>query len=293
MKKIRLLAALLALTVLFAGCGAAPMDEGYKNEVGSDMSYDAQTPGLQESADKSEAAPNVSTNRKIIYRYSQTVETVDFDGFLPLLQAKVAELGGYVESSGVDNSGRSRYAHFTIRMPKNADGPFTGFLTQNSNVIQSSTSTEDVTLQYVDMESRLSAYREEKAKLEELLQNAKDLSEVLQIQDRLTQVIYEIEAYESRLRTYDNLIDYTTFNLTVREVQQETVTEELTVWQTIGRNLADGFVSVADFLVNFFVFLISAIPYLLLLSLFAIPIFFLIKALRKRNKKKKTPPETP
>ena len=55
------------------------------------------------------------------------------------------------------------------------------------------------------------------------MEQATNLSDVLQIQNRLTDVIYQIESYESRLRTYDNLIDFTTIDLTIREVEVDGV----------------------------------------------------------------------
>ncbi len=288
MKFCKLWICILVLSLVLCGCSSqTPTSGGVKNEASSDVHYDAESPILTEASDKT-AAESLASSRKIIYRYSQTLETTDFDGFLPLLQSRVAELGGYVEASNVDNSGRSRYAWFTVRIPKSTDAAFTGFLSQNSNVISSSVQTEDVTLSYVDMESRLAAYRVEEAKLQELLEKSQDLSEILQIQDRLTQVIYEIEAYESTLRTYDNLIDYSTFSLTVREVEKETVTQELTVWQTIGNNLANGFADVGNFLVELFIFLISAIPYLLILAIPTALVVLLIK-LTRRKKNKKNP----
>ena len=58
------------------------------------------------------------------------------------------------------------------------------------------------------------------------MEQATNLSDVLQIQNRLTDVIYQIESYESRLRTYDNLIDFTTIDLTIREVEKDMVFNE-------------------------------------------------------------------
>ena len=98
--------------------------------------------------------------------------------------------------------------------------------------------TEDVTLNYVDMESRIEALKIEKKSLEKLLGEAKNLTDLFSIQERLTEVIYEIESYESQLRTYDNLIDYTTVTIYISEVERTIAAENQSIWQEIGTNIS-------------------------------------------------------
>ena len=47
-------------------------------------------------------------------------------------------------------------------------------------------------------------------------------------------MIYEIESYESQLRTYDNLIDYTTVTIYISEVERTIAAENQSIWQEIG-----------------------------------------------------------
>ena len=298
-KVISLILSTLMLMSCLTACGSSA--GGLKNEMSTIVgspSYDSSFDGFYEDSmgsvestskpgSSNSNSGNVADNRKIIEEYEMTIETKEFDNLLPLIKEKAKELGGYIESSSTDNNRYSRYAYFTIRIPQGSSEKFNGFISENSNVIYSETKTTDVTLTYVDIQSRIASYQAEKAKLEELMDKATNLSDVLQIQNRLTDVIYQIESYESKLRTYDNLIDFTTVDLTIREVEKETVIEEMTVWEEIKHNLANGFEDVGEFLKNAFIWVISSIPYFLLIGGFAIVMSGIVAILTKLTKKSK------
>ena len=132
------------------------------------------------------------------------------------------------------------------------------------------------------MESRVSALETEKAALEKLLADAEKLEDIITIQDRLTDVIYEIESYKSQLRTYDNLIDYTTIGIYVREVERVTIVEEQTVWEEIKTNLGDNIGDIGRGCVDVFVFVISNIPYILILGGIAAVVLVVVKKIKKK-----------
>jgi hypothetical protein len=146
---------------------------------------------------------------------------------------------------------------------------------------------QDVTLRYVDTEAHLKALRTEEESLLRLLETAVSVEDIISIRDRLTQIRYEIEAYESTLRTYDNQIAYCTVTLTVSEVERETPAEQ-SMWHEIGGNLADAVGNIGAFFRNFFVFFVSSLPYLVVFGgiVFVILLFSLILPLRRRRKKR-------
>ena len=159
---------------------------------------------------------------------------------------------------------------------------------KGASVVSKTDSVSDVTLKYVDMESHLKALRTEEESLMRLLSEAKSVEDIITVQDRLTQVRYEIESYESQLRTMDNLIDYATVTMTVREVEIETdIGNNPTVWQEIGSNLSETMYDIGHFFRGLFVFLVSALPVLIILAVINVPIIiFAIVLPIKRHKKK-------
>ena len=283
MKKRILVAFLvLLLAVVFCACSKA----SYDNSVGG--ADRAPESGMVEDSSSVKLESGVTvTERKIIQTVNLTVETKSFDSLMENLEAQVSAMSGYVESSEsrVNSASGTRYANLTIRIPASETDSFTQFVSQNSTVTYKSVSTDDATLKYVDIESRISALRAEKTALEAMLEKAQTVSDIITVQQRLTDVIYQLESYESQLRSLENLVSYSTFMVYIREVERITVTEDRTAWQEIGDNLKNNTSDVLLFLKNAFIFVISAIPYIILISI--IPAIVLIIIFAKIKKKKK------
>ena len=234
---------------------------------------------------------DVKENRKIIEKIYLNAQTKEFDALMEKLNDEIQKVGGYIESSSV--SGNSfeyedeRYAELTVRVPSKQSDEFTEFVSKNSTITNKEISTEDVTLAYVDIESRISALETEKSTLERLLAKAASMQDVITIQERLTEVIYEIESYQSQLRTYDNLIDYTTITISIREVERVEVVGKQNIWQEIGTNLKEGFENVWKFCERLFVFAVSSIPYVLAVAVWAAIVVTIVVICVKRSKKKR------
>lgn len=280
-KKVFALFSVLAVaTLIFAGCGSAYDNSGSMPSA----------PDIAVGTDKTgniEVSESSANNRKIIETISYDSQTKDFDSFVSSLQEKVLSSGGYIESSSVYgndyNSYENRRAIIKARIPQKESADFSSYIENNSNVTRKEISTDDITLKYVDIQSRISALESEKTSLESMLDKADSIDSLLKIKSQLTDVIYQLDSYKSQLRTYDNLVDYTTVNITVSEVRKFAAAEEKGVWDRIGENLTENFASVGTFLVNAFVFIVSALPYILLVSVPGIIVIIIIFARKKKK----------
>ena len=139
----------------------------------------------------------------------------------------------------------------------------------------------------MDTQSRRDALQTEHDRLLELLAEAENLSEVLEIESRLTEVRYQLQSIESQLRTYDNLVDYATVSLTVNEVKVYTDTEEKGFWEELGDGFIDSLKGVWNFLKNAFSFCIIALPYLLLISIVPLTVLIIVLVGCKKRKARK------
>lgn len=285
------LALSLVLVLSLSACSAD--NKGSDYATSEDYMYDEylETGDSSSAGSSSEESNTVKDTRKIIETISYSVQTKTFDDFVTELEKKALELGGYIESSDVsgntDEDDSPRYATYVFRIPTEKVDSFTTVVSDNATVTNKSVTTEDVTLQYVDIESRIDALKTEKEALEELLESAQSTSDIIEIRDMLTDVIYEIESNESQLRTFDSLIEYTSITVDVTETEHPEIVKEQTVWQRIGSNLSENFTGVWEFLVNTFVFLVSSIPFLLLFGVYLAVIFVIVKIIKVRNKKAK------
>ncbi|MBQ8539627.1 MAG: DUF4349 domain-containing protein [Ruminococcus sp.] len=293
---LRILAFVL-LTVLVSSflCACGSEDKSSYSDIAYEENYiteDSLAPGSSSGSSAGDAqAESIKDTRKIIETIYYSVQTKSFDEFVASLENKALSVGGYIEQSDVSGNSyddiSSRYATYTFRIPSDKVDEFTKTVSENATVTNRTVNTEDVTLEYVDIESRIKALKTEKASLEDLLSKATSTTEIIEIRDMLTDVIYEIESYESQLRTFDNKIDYTTITVDVDEVEHPVVVHEQSTWERIGTNIVDNCRSLWNFLVELFVVVVSALPFLLFIAVIVTVIVLIVKISSKKRKKKR------
>ena len=285
---LTLLLAAMLIIALFAGCAKSPVANGDYIAGGVESVKPSPESGLGSSTVLN---PGVADDRKLIRTVNLTTETEDMDALLTQISSRIAELGGYVESREIYSGSayanyRTRNATMTIRIPAENLDTFVTHVDGASHIISFKESADDVTMQYVATESHLKVLQAEEERLLKFLAEAKDVSEMLEIEARLTDVRAELESVTNQLNTYKNLVSYGTVHLSIQEVKQytEVVEEEPTLWQRIGTGFMDGVKNMGLFLENLLVFVASAIPYLAVPAFFAVVIFaicwFIIKKRR-------------
>lgn len=281
-----------------AGCGqkASMQKERYESvnnavyEMEETGAYDSAPMALsanQRSAAAGSASQPLPQNRKWVITMNLTAETGDLDAALDAVLAKVSQMEGYVESQSVSGgsagSGRHRFANLTLRIPANVVDGFVEEVAGLTNLVSSSRNVQDITLTYSDTAGRVTALETEQARLLELMEQAENMSDLLEIEARLTEVRYQLENYASTLRLYDNQVDYATVSLYISEVEKYTPVEEPGFWQKITSGLADSIVNLGETIVAFITWLIIDLPYLAVIALAV----WLITALTKRSLRKR------
>ena len=304
-KKLLALAfAVLLVTVLFAGCGAQSTEAvkdsmDYFAENGS-ASGGASAPqmetveseSLSDSSQKTDAV--TPQNQKLIRKIWLEAETEDMDTLLIGVEARIAELGGYVENREVRNGSKysgytHRYASLTVRIPADKLDGFVTDVSEQANIVSNRESADDITLSYVATESRMKTLETEQTRLLELLAAAKDMKEILQIEERLMDVRSELEEVTSQLRVMDNQVSYGTVYLDVDEVREYTVVEEEPegFFERIGNGFMKSLKNMGNFCKEFVIFMIVAIPYLIPFAVIAVVIVIVIKLSIRRARKRR------
>lgn len=292
-KHFKLLLVLTALAALLAGCAADAKTDRLAAEesyapAGDMLCESARLPSSGGDLADTDQGDLPNSNQKLIKTLRLRAETEDFDTLLPGVENRIAQLGGYVESSEVFHGGAYdenilRSARMTVRIPAEKLSEFVEQLSGISNITSRSESTEDVTLTYSDTESRVKALEVEQGRLLALMEQAETTQDLLEIESRLTEVRYQLESAASRLKLYDNLVSYSTVHLDIQEVRALTPTQEPTVWQRLSAGFMDNLRGLGNFFVNLFVFLISALP--IWLPIAAIVIVCVVVHRKHRNRK--------
>lgn len=289
-----LLLTLCLLAALLTGCGAGSASTAaYDKAAGmaEEVNYAAPM-----SADSGAMADSSTGNtgelpegRKWIITVNMSAETEDLDALMEALNETISALNGYVEDQNSYNgslysSRRYRSASLTVRIPAERVEEFTTQVSGIANVVSTNLSREDITLNYVATESRVTALKTEEARLLELMEQAETMADLLEIESRLTDVRYELENRASQLRLYDNQVDYATIYLSVDEVQEYTPVEEPTLWERISGGFMSSLKGLGNGLLDLLVWVLANSPYLLVAGIVAVIVISLVK---KRNKHKK------
>lgn len=244
MKKWSSLALTLALVLsLLTACGSSAASDSSISESynGTDMdsgwyntedAFDNGVADVEEGAlaGGSDVGDIVSENptEKMIYSADVYAQTLDYDAAVQALKTAVSAAGGYIESYNESNGGSyyssnyyegggRRSADYTLRVPATQFESFLSGIAEEFNVIDQNLTSENVTLQYVDLESRIKSLTTQQERLLELLAEAENLDQILAIENQLTETRADIESLTSSLRVLESRVSYSTVYLHINE----------------------------------------------------------------------------
>ena len=288
----------LLLIPLFAACAsqgnyAADMDMSVAPEKGDTSG------GVSYAPDGSLTADNaVNANRKIIRTFTVYGETKTYDNALAEINTSIAAFGGYISESRVTGASYNQYgsygrtAYFVIRIPAENLDAFISQIGGALNITSSASTQQDVSEAYYSIEARMKTLETERESLLAMMASidtAKDYDFWYTLQKKISETEQQIAEYQAILKTYDGQVAYSTVNLTIDEVVEYSPIRDGE--PTFGERIAKAFVeSWQDFgegFMDFTVFMVSAIPTLLIFPGIPAVIVVIVIVVNRKNKKKK------
>lgn len=232
---------------------------------------------------------------KIIYSANVRVETTDFDGTLSALDQLVEEYGGWIESSSVNGTNYAdrsrgsvsrRSASYTLRIPSDRFQELMSSLSALGNIPFSHIYTENVTAQYYDVQARLVAYTAQEQRLLEMMEMAETVEDVILLEDRLTEVRYQIEALQSTLNNWDRQVSFSSVYLDISEVQEYSPEPQVqpSYGQQLLSALQDGLHDAGAFFKGLLLWLTGALPALVILAVLTVVVVLIVKRIRKKRR---------
>ena len=287
------------------GMPETPAEEPMEEEIAETVEAGEASP-----APDPESGETISVDaEKIIYTAYLALETTKFDEAVAAVESLIAESGGYIQSSNVRGDTRynsdgstsvvNRFAYYTVAVPSKGLEDFLGASGGIGNVTSQSLDGQNITSSYTDTEARIESLRVQEERLLAMLEESSDLESLIQLEQRLSEVTYEIESYQRQLDNWDRQVAYSTVTLELSEVEAYTPTAAVTrsFGEKLGDALSDGLSSFVRFLQNFALFVAESLPGLLLLAAVVIGIVFGVRRRRRRRAEKKakntTPPPQP
>ncbi len=137
----------------------------------------------------------------------------------------------------------------------------------NGRLLNTSMSTQDVSSDYVDTQSRLNNLRGEQQRLLTLLSHASALGDVLSIDQRLTDVEGQIEQIEAHLNNLNGQITF--YNISISLQPSQAALTPSTGWSvsTIWQNALSAAIAFAQVLATVFIWLVVFSVYIIPLAL--------------------------
>jgi len=289
---------------------AAPMPDAPALEIMEEAAYDVwDDSGPVDNAQRTGGGAGISTttapetdgfSEKIIYSINADIETTNFDETIAGVHELMATYNAFIENSRVSgihyeskfygwNTFRSAY--FSLRVPKERLDAMTSSLDNLGNVTHINSNATNITSQFFDTQSRLNSLTIQEDRLLDMLSKAEDVPDLILIEERLSDVRYQVESLTTTLSNWQNQVDYSTLTLNIREVEQfsERVEIHRSYWQQIG----DGFMStirgVGNFFMNLFKWIIISAPVIIILAVIGVTALIIVKwKLRSIAKKKET-----
>ena len=239
-KTALLLSLLLLFSLVLTACGSgkadhftgesmdmiispeAPQVAPMEPEVDADGFYSKDYSGSDVMVD---SAIYNDPNAKVIRSAELTIQTLEFDQSVAKLAALTESMGGYYETAQIDAGGyydryASRSAYYIVRIPKANFVSFRDNVGEVGHLYSIVENSRNVGEEYYDTEARLATLETKQERLLALLEKADVMKDIIELESALANVQYEIDKYNTTLRKYDSLIDYSTFTVHLREVHK-------------------------------------------------------------------------
>lgn len=223
-----------------------------------------------------EENPEVITP-KIIKNARLRFQTGNVDTTTTAVQQLVKKYKGSIQSDLQEHEDYRLSRSMSVRVPSANFDAFIADLSKGVDYYDAKEiSSEDVTEEYVDITARVKTKKQLENRYYELLKKANKVSEMLEIEQKLSEIREEIEAKEGRLKYLQTKVSMSTIDLYFyKEIAQGT-SKRQSYGNKIIASLGTGFNSVSDFLLT----VLDNWP---LILIFVIAFVFIRRKLKKRK----------
>lgn len=224
MRTIRPVLALLPLIIILVACGSAaslPGGGGELSTVGNGYGEEpapgaSAAPAPASGTDEFQDANQIGArdDARIIRTGSIQLEVSDVPSALRTARDAIVAMGGYVGASNTSNSNDQPFADITYRIPadrwEDALDVLRNLNGLTKKVLSEQTQAVEVTGQIVDLQARIKNLRASETALQGIAANAVRISDVLDVQARLTEVRGQIEQLTAQLVDLNDRAAFTT-----------------------------------------------------------------------------------
>lgn len=314
MKQKIWLATILCIVMIFtlAGCGS---DSGNYESISTDSINSGMTigngisnnsksePFYEESYENTdsyspeenkeqEPEKDAVYKRKIVYTADVSLQTKNMTEARKELDSLIEKYDAYIASENSSNDGdiysdyKRESLYLEIKVPSKDFQNFLDNVSSENLFVQSLNKTsKDYSTAYYDKQSRINSLRIQEERLLELLANAQSVDVMLQIENNLSNVRYEIESLTREIKFIDSNVEYSTIEINVREVikYDEYQPEPKNFFEELVETIKGSTENFGIFMKNLLFTVIYLFPYIVILTV----IIIVISKIKKKRKAKR------
>lgn len=261
---------------------AGAEDGGRDDEAPRDMDVEAPGFGSDET--------NQAINRKLIYRANVTMEVEEFAAAQTEIRNLIQLSGGYLLEFSESKTEYEKGGAFVIKVPSSGFMTFLSHMEQLSpDHYESRITGQDVTEEYVDLESRLHAQQVTEERLLAFMEQATRADDLVEFSRELGRVQQEIEQIKGRMRYLEQNVAYSTIEARIYE-KMEGVSrlsrEDTPFGERLSQSLTAVLEGISIVLQELIIFIVAAIPVAIVLGIIAAPFYMWYRSSRKKEQER-------
>jgi hypothetical protein len=149
-------------------------------------------------------APSENSNRLIIQDTNLSLQVKDVPKTIRDVLETTKKLGGFLINSSLSKPEGAASGNISVRIPEDKRSEALELFKKFAvKVVSESVYGNDVTDQYVDLESRLEVLTKTKVKYEDILQSAQKITDIMSVQEQLTYIQGQIDSLKGQQKYYE------------------------------------------------------------------------------------------
>ncbi len=291
--------------MFLTSCGAASYldsNRASKDYMGPEVDpaedyYFDSDEAAEERGDMVSGRVGESALRHVIRSGSLDLTVSDTREAMDEVNSIVGGAGGIVSNSNVYEVREGQYAaYLTLRVPDKNFDPVMLQLEALGKATNMQTGLDDVTMQYIDLESRLNNQKAQEARLVEILELADTVEEILEVERELFRIRGEVETMTAQFDYLKDQVSFSTIHLSLREEAIPTEIISPYAFHNLGSRIVQTFIASINIILNSVSYIIIAfsalLPIVIVLGLLAVLVWLIVRKLSKRRAKVETDIET-
>lgn len=297
MRKFSVALFMIILILIVSACSSSEeskMDSSgssSKEITNADFAEKSEKPAPEETTvqnDSKTAAP-IPQDRKVIYTADMSVRVKSYQEAVSSIQKTLSSLGGYIMESNTysGEEDEPQEGTLTVKVPQEAFQSFLNTVEKGSIKVENQTvSGQDVTEEYVDLESRLKSKKTVEERLLSFMKEAQKTDDLLKISNDLSAVQEEIEQLTGRINYLNNQTSFATVSIHLSENKINVPgleNENLNTWQKTKQQFMESLNTLLSAGSGIFVFTAGNLPVLAVIFLAGFAIWLAVKKRMNRN----------